>query len=109
MHVDDVASAAVGALTCSLPTGEVLIANLAAPDNSPRWNQYLIGMGVALGATPVGPYSAMAIETGDTADGCTLACLGAIVSPLEGTHNQHTPCNRLFAFGAFQTTTSSAF
>ena len=52
VHVDDVASATVAALAWRPDAGKLLIANLAAPD-SPRWNRYLIDMGVLLGATPV--------------------------------------------------------
>ncbi|MCU0963716.1 MAG: NAD(P)H-binding protein [Burkholderiaceae bacterium] len=52
---DDVAACVVGALEWC-PTedknADVLTANLAAPD-SPRWNAYLVALGVAIGATPV--------------------------------------------------------
>jgi nucleoside-diphosphate-sugar epimerase len=55
VHVDDVAAATVAALRWAAPsggTGGLLVANLSAPD-SPRWNDYLLALGVAIGAVPV--------------------------------------------------------
>lgn len=55
VHVDDVAAATVAALRWAPPaggTGGLLVANLSAPD-SPRWNDYLVALGVAIGAVPV--------------------------------------------------------
>lgn len=56
VHVDDVAAATVAALRWAPPpgggdggNGGLLVANLSAPD-SPRWNDYLVALGVALGA-----------------------------------------------------------
>lgn len=69
VHVDDVAAAVTAAvtmadaaadqaagratITSAQRTGSApAIFNLAAPD-SPRWNRYLIDLGIAIGATPV--------------------------------------------------------
>jgi nucleoside-diphosphate-sugar epimerase len=64
VHVDDVANATVAALAWQPGVENLLIANMAAPD-SPRWNRYLVDLGVLIGKTPVRriPSWEMAIET----------------------------------------------
>jgi len=52
VHLDDVCMAAVRSLQLPLARGETRAYNLAAPD-SPRWNEYFIDLGLAIGATPV--------------------------------------------------------
>lgn len=59
VHVDDVAAATVAALHWK--ASGLLVANLSAPD-SPRWNDYLVALGVALGATPVCRVSAWQLK-----------------------------------------------
>lgn len=52
VHVDDVCNAIIQALRAPAAAGEVHTYNLCAPD-SPRWNEYFVDLGVAIGATPV--------------------------------------------------------
>ncbi|MBA3774245.1 MAG: NAD-dependent epimerase/dehydratase family protein [Ramlibacter sp.] len=52
VHVDDVCAAVLAALCRDQPQGEIRTYNLAAPD-SPRWNDYFVDLGLAIGATPV--------------------------------------------------------
>lgn len=52
VHVDDVCKALLQALQLPIGKGERPTFNLSAPD-SPRWNDYFVGLALALGATPV--------------------------------------------------------
>lgn len=52
VHVDDVCNAIISSLRAPLAESEVHTYNLSAPD-SPRWNEYFVDLGVAIGATPV--------------------------------------------------------
>ena len=52
VHVDDVCRALVAALQLPVESGQLPVFNLAAPD-SPRWNDYFIGLALELKATPV--------------------------------------------------------
>lgn len=50
VHADDVCAAIIASLRT--PEGALRCYNLAAP-GSPRWNDYFVDLGVAIGATPV--------------------------------------------------------
>lgn len=50
VHVDDVAKAV--AASFAEKSDGIFVANLAAPD-SPRWNEYLVSLALAIGAVPV--------------------------------------------------------
>lgn len=52
VHVDDVCQAVVAALQLPVEPGRMPAFNLAAPD-SPRWNDYLVDLALAIRATPV--------------------------------------------------------
>lgn len=52
VHVDDVASAVERAIAAPVHHGDARIYNLAAPD-SPRWNDYFIGLSAGLGLKPL--------------------------------------------------------
>lgn len=52
VHVDDVCAAVAAGLRLPIACRQMPIFNLSAPD-SPRWNQYFLDLGVAIGATPV--------------------------------------------------------
>ncbi|MDB5874138.1 MAG: UDP-galactose 4-epimerase [Ramlibacter sp.] len=62
VHVDDVCGAILSALHAPDAPGQVRTYNLAAPD-SPRWNEYFVDLGVAIGATPVGRISKLQLRT----------------------------------------------
>lgn len=52
VHVDDVCRAVLAGLRLPLASGAVRVFNLAGRD-SPRWNEFFVDFGVAIGATPV--------------------------------------------------------
>ncbi|MDB5947548.1 MAG: UDP-galactose 4-epimerase [Ramlibacter sp.] len=52
VHVDDVCRAVLAGLRLPLPARSVRGFNLAGPD-SPRWNEFFVDLGMAIGATPV--------------------------------------------------------
>jgi nucleoside-diphosphate-sugar epimerase len=57
VHVDDVCDAVLAAMRMPIAGGEMPIFNLAAPD-SPRWNEYIVDLAMAINATPVRRISA---------------------------------------------------
>jgi len=61
VHVDDVCRAVEAALRMPLAAGQLPAYNLAAPDG-PRWSEYFVDLGVAIGATPVRRLSARRVR-----------------------------------------------
>jgi nucleoside-diphosphate-sugar epimerase len=59
VHLDDVCAAIIASLR--LAPGPLRTYNLSAPD-SPRWNDYFVDLGVAIGATPVPRLSARQLK-----------------------------------------------
>lgn len=61
VHVDDVCRAVIAALRMAPTPGRMPAFNLAAPD-APRWSEYFVDLGVAIGATPVKRLSARRVR-----------------------------------------------
>jgi len=57
VHANDVCDAIAAAMRLPIGRGGMPVFNLAAPD-SPRWNEYLVDLAIAIDATPVRRISA---------------------------------------------------
>ncbi|QHI98449.1 NAD-dependent epimerase/dehydratase family protein [Xylophilus rhododendri] len=81
VHVDDVCRAIATSLRMPLAPASPAVFNLASPD-SPRWDEYFVDLGVAIGATPVRWLSARRVRLDAMCLGPPLKIAGELAGKL---------------------------